>query len=82
MHYGVLRPQLLRPGMIPVLHQMVDGLSRPATFLDVGMLQMGNKGALVKIDAEGKPSFLQFTAVPHPPVKPMAYAPGMGMFGL
>ena len=29
-----------------------------------------------------KPKFVQFAAVPHPPIKPMAYAPQMGgMFG-
>eukprot|EP00850_Spirogloea_muscicola_P015963 SM000126S26339 [mRNA] locus=s126:264791:269283:- [translate_table: standard] len=37
--------------------------------------QMGNKGAFVKFDApEMKPKFTQFTAVPHPNVRPMAYA--------
>lgn len=45
--------------------------------------QMGNKGAVVRLDKDCKPTFLTFDSVPHPPVKPMAYASGMGsMFGL
>jgi len=36
--------------------------------------QMGNKGALIKLGSDLKPQFTQFTAVPHPDIKPMAYA--------
>ncbi len=43
---------------------------------------MDNKGAVVRLDRECKPSFLQFESVPHPPVRPMAYASGMSMYGL
>ena len=44
--------------------------------------QMGNKGALLKVDAQGDYTVHQFTAVPHPAVRPMAYAGGMSsMFG-
>jgi serine/threonine-protein phosphatase 5 len=43
--------------------------------------QMGNKGALINFDRDMKPTFVQYTAVDHPNVKPMAYAPQMGMFG-
>lgn len=44
--------------------------------------QMGNKGGVVRLDADCNPTFLSFDAVPHPPVRPMAYAAGMGgMFG-
>mmetsp|Transcript_21885 Transcript_21885/g.70470 ORF Transcript_21885/g.70470 Transcript_21885/m.70470 type:complete len:507 (+) Transcript_21885:76-1596(+) len=43
--------------------------------------QMGNKGAMVKLSHDSsEPMFVQFSAVPHPPVKPMAYS-NMGMFG-
>lgn len=42
--------------------------------------QMGNKGAFIRLRAEGDPEFNKFTAVPHPPVPPMRYA-GMGMLG-
>jgi len=44
--------------------------------------QMGNKGALIRFHQDCKPHFRQFAAVPHPDVKPMAYANNMGMFGL
>ena len=44
--------------------------------------QMGNKGALLCFDSELDYVAKQFDAVPHPPVRAMAYAGGMGgMFG-
>jgi len=44
--------------------------------------QMGNKGALLSIDHDGEYTVTQFEAVSHPPLRPMAYAAGMGgMFG-
>jgi serine/threonine-protein phosphatase 5 len=45
--------------------------------------EMKNKGGVVRIDATtNNPSFIVFDAVPHPPIKPMAYAGNMGrMFG-
>ncbi|XP_030516660.2 serine/threonine-protein phosphatase 5 isoform X2 [Rhodamnia argentea] len=37
--------------------------------------QMGNKGAFIQFEApEMKPNIVTFSAVPHPDVKPMAYA--------
>lgn len=37
--------------------------------------QMGNKGAFIRFEAPGlKPNIVTFSAVPHPDVKPMAYA--------
>lgn len=39
---------------------------------------MGNKGAFIHFDASLEPKFTQFVAVPHPNVRPMAYAAGMG----
>lgn len=39
---------------------------------------MGNKGAFIRFDKSLEPKFTQFEAVPHPNVKPMAYAAGMG----
>ncbi|KAL1347812.1 hypothetical protein HN51_023838 [Arachis hypogaea] len=37
--------------------------------------QMGNKGAFIKFEAPAlKPNIVTFSAVPHPDVKPMAYA--------
>ena len=43
--------------------------------------QMGNKGALAKFDTDCKPTYVQFSAVPHPPIRPMAYANNTSMFG-
>ena len=45
--------------------------------------QMGNKGGVIQFDAkECKPNYLQFDAVSHPPIRPMAYAGAMSsMFG-
>ena len=39
---------------------------------------MGNKGAFIHFGKDLEPKFTQFEAVPHPDVKPMAYAAGMG----
>jgi serine/threonine-protein phosphatase 5 len=39
---------------------------------------MGNKGAFIHFDESLEPKFTQFESVPHPPVRPMAYAAGMG----
>ncbi|OQS00258.1 serine/threonine-protein phosphatase 5 [Thraustotheca clavata] len=45
--------------------------------------QMGNKGAFIHFYKDLKPKFKQFTAVEHPPIRPMAYAGNMGgLFGL
>jgi len=45
--------------------------------------QMGNKGAYIHLQHDCKPVYNQFDAVPHPAVRPMAYASnGLGsMFG-
>lgn len=46
--------------------------------------QMGNKGAYIVFKGgDMTPHFVTFDAVPHPPVKPMAYATSLlnGMFG-
>jgi serine/threonine-protein phosphatase 5 len=39
---------------------------------------MGNKGAFIHFDASLEPKFTKYEAVPHPEVRPMAYAAGMG----
>ena len=39
---------------------------------------MGNKGAFIHFDSTLEPKFTQYESVPHPDVKPMAYAAGMG----
>lgn len=45
--------------------------------------QMGNKGAFISLTSDLVPRFTTYEAVPHPSVKPMAYANSiMSMFGL
>uniref|UniRef100_A0A6Q2XJ05 Serine/threonine-protein phosphatase n=1 Tax=Esox lucius TaxID=8010 RepID=A0A6Q2XJ05_ESOLU len=45
--------------------------------------QMGNKGAYIHLrGSDLKPEFHQFTAVPHPNVKPMAYANSLMQMGM
>jgi len=44
--------------------------------------QVGNKGAFIRFESDMKPKFTSYAAVPHPPIKPMAYASNMSMFGL
>lgn len=39
---------------------------------------MGNKGAFIHFDESLEPKFTKFEAVPHPNVRPMAYAAGLG----
>jgi len=41
---------------------------------------VGNKGAVITFDWNMKPTYMSFSAVPHPPVKPMAYASNFNMF--
>ena len=46
--------------------------------------QMGNKGAFIRFNGNDMvPHFTKFSAVPHPPVRPMAYANNfMSMMGM
>ena len=46
--------------------------------------QIGNKGGIVRLVADNlaNPKFVSFEAVEHPPVRPMAYANPMAMYGL
>ncbi len=39
---------------------------------------MGNKGAFIHFGKDCEPKYTQFTCVPHPDVRPMQYAAGMG----
>jgi len=38
--------------------------------------QMGNKGAIIRFEDDCEPTYIQFTAQPHPDIKPMQYAKG------
>eukprot|EP00128_Syssomonas_multiformis_P001558 Colp12_sorted_trinity150504_noHs@23841 len=44
--------------------------------------QMGNKGAFIHLREDCVPTFTTFDAVPHPNVKPMAYAPNFNFLGM
>eukprot|EP01113_Clastostelium_recurvatum_P027663 TRINITY_DN3340_c0_g1_i2.p1 TRINITY_DN3340_c0_g1~~TRINITY_DN3340_c0_g1_i2.p1 ORF type:complete len:476 (-),score=61.94 TRINITY_DN3340_c0_g1_i2:41-1468(-) len=44
--------------------------------------QVGNKGAFLILRHDLKPNLTSFEAVPHPNVRPMAYASNFNMFGL
>jgi serine/threonine-protein phosphatase 5 len=39
--------------------------------------QMGNKGGIIHFTPDMKPTYVKFTAVAHPPIRPMAYAGNM-----
>ena len=39
---------------------------------------MGNKGAFIHFDDSLVPKYTQYESVPHPNIRPMAYAAGMG----
>jgi serine/threonine-protein phosphatase 5 len=41
-----------------------------------------NKGAYIKIGPDYKLEFHKFGAVPHPNIKPMAYAAQSGLMGM
>jgi serine/threonine-protein phosphatase 5 len=43
--------------------------------------QVGNKGAYIRFGHDMEPKFTTYTAVPHPPVRPMFYANSMSSFG-
>ncbi len=44
---------------------------------------MGNKGGIVRLNRKCEPTYVQFTEVPHPPVRPMQYSDNlMSLIGL
>ena len=46
-------------------------------------IRTGNKGAFINIKGNDvTPKYVTYEAVPHPNVKPMAYANSFSMFGL
>ncbi|KAG8803392.1 hypothetical protein FRC16_005589 [Serendipita sp. 398] len=75
---GVLRSHEVRQGGYAIEH---DGLCTTVFSAPNYVDQSGNKGAFVRIDAHGTQEYTTFDAVPHPPMKPMAYAANMGLFG-
>jgi serine/threonine-protein phosphatase 5 len=43
--------------------------------------QVGNKGAYIRFEHDMVPKFTSYSAVPHPPMRPMFYANSMSTFG-
>lgn len=61
---------------------LADATFANATPADATRLMPAATGAILSFDNEGEYLVTQFEAVPHPPMRPMAYASGMGgMFG-
>ncbi|KAF8322034.1 protein phosphatase 5 [Clavulina sp. PMI_390] len=76
---GIYRSHEVRQGGYAVEH---DGLCTTVFSAPNYVDQGNNLGAYVRIDANGEVDYHTFKAVPHPPMKPMAYAsPALGMFG-
>jgi len=70
---SILRSHEVRQDGYAVEH---DGLCTTVFSAPNYVDQAGNKGAFVRIDAEGTQDYIQFDAQPHPNVRPMAYQSG------
>jgi len=76
----IIRSHEVKPEGYEVAHdgQCITVFSAP-NYCD----QMGNKGAFITLSTDLIPKYTSYEAVPHPTVKPMAYANSMmSMFGL
>lgn len=70
---GVFRSHEVRQDGYAIEHQgLCTTVFSAPNYVD----QSGNKGAFVRVDASGGCEYIQFDAVPHPPMRPMAYATG------
>ncbi|KAH6914307.1 phosphoprotein phosphatase [Coprinopsis sp. MPI-PUGE-AT-0042] len=67
---GIIRSHEVRQNGYQVEH---DGLCTTVFSAPNYVDQSGNKGAFIRIDSAGTREYIQFDAVPHPPLKPMAY---------
>ncbi|KAJ7072106.1 Metallo-dependent phosphatase-like protein [Mycena amicta] len=70
---GIIRSHEVRQNGYEIEH---DGLCTTVFSAPNYVDQGGNKGAFIRIDAEGSQQHTVFEAVPHPPMKPMAYVSG------
>lgn len=70
---GIMRSHEVRQDGYAVEH---DGLCTTVFSAPNYVDQGGNKGAYIRIDAEGTQEYTQFEAQPHPNVRPMAYQAG------
>lgn len=75
---GIMRSHEVRQDGYAIEH---DGLCTTVFSAPNYVDQGGNKGAFIRIDAEGTQKYIQFDAQPHPNVRPMAYQSG-GLAGL
>ncbi|KAG8929820.1 hypothetical protein FRC02_005023 [Tulasnella sp. 418] len=73
---GILRSHEVRQGGYAIEH---DGLCTTVFSAPNYCDSVGNKGAYVRIDAAGDQEYFTFDARPHPPMRPMAYASGLGL---
>ncbi|KAI0256163.1 Metallo-dependent phosphatase-like protein [Lactifluus subvellereus] len=70
---GILRSHEVRPDGYAIEHNgLCTTVFSAPNYVDQG----GNKGAFIRIDAEGTQEYTQFEAQPHPNVRPMAYQTG------
>jgi len=76
---AVIRSHEVRQGGYSVEHEglLITVFSAP-NYVD----QVGNLGAFARIDETGEIEYKTFSEVPHPNIRPMAYAGGMGMMGM
>ncbi|GAA5930518.1 protein serine/threonine phosphatase [Sporobolomyces koalae] len=76
---AVIRSHEVRQGGYSVEHDglLITVFSAP-NYVD----QVGNLGAFARIDETGEIAYNTFSEVPHPNIRPMAYAGGMGMMGM
>ncbi|KZT43623.1 protein phosphatase 5 [Sistotremastrum suecicum HHB10207 ss-3] len=71
---GVMRSHEVRQEGYAIEH---DGLCTTVFSAPQYCDQGTNKGAFIRIDAAGSLEYFQFEAKPHPPMRPMAYAPSL-----
>jgi len=70
---GIMRSHEVRQDGYAVEHNgLCTTVFSAPNYVDQG----GNRGAFIRIDAEGKQEYTQFEAQPHPNVRPMAYQGG------
>ncbi|KAH9083732.1 phosphoprotein phosphatase [Lactarius deliciosus] len=70
---GILRSHEVRQDGYAIEHGgLCTTVFSAPNYVDQG----GNKGAFIRIDAEGTQKYIQFEAQPHPDVRPMAYQTG------
>lgn len=70
---GIMRSHEVRQDGYAVEHNgLCTTVFSAPNYVDQG----GNKGAFIRIDAEGTQKYIQFDAQPHPNVRPMAYQTG------